>query len=111
MRGLVLTTIILGLIAFTPLSFAYGPGGGESEYQEVKLSIAGMTCDACPAIVKTALLKIGGVAIVDVDLQTGIARVQMYPGVELNSLLEAVKAAGFEAEVLTPALPEMQESY
>ena len=60
--------------------------------------ITGMTCNHCRASVEKAILRVQGVADVDVDLAEGMACVT---GIhEPDALRAAVSAVGFEAEAM-----------
>jgi copper chaperone CopZ len=68
-------------------------------YEEITLSVDGMTCGACPAKVQSALIKLPGVISADVSLADGKAVVKREKGkAEVAQLTEAVKQAGFGAE-------------
>ncbi len=64
------------------------------------LHVAGMTCASCVARVERKLSKIPGVQA-SVDLATESARVIAPTSISLDSLLDAVKAAGYEARTRT----------
>ncbi|MBQ7523589.1 MAG: cadmium-translocating P-type ATPase [Oscillospiraceae bacterium] len=59
-----------------------------------KLKITGMMCEHCKSHVETALCGVAGVTDVTVDLKNGTAQVA---GGEVQDLIAAVKAAGYEA--------------
>lgn len=59
-----------------------------------KLKITGMMCEHCKSHVETALRGVAGVTDVTVDLKNGTAQVA---GGEVQDLIAAVKAAGYEA--------------
>ncbi|MBR2366511.1 MAG: heavy metal translocating P-type ATPase [Oscillospiraceae bacterium] len=69
----------------------------EEENNMIKLSITGMMCAHCKAHVEQALRAVTGVTEVTVDLEKGEAYVS---GGEAAALVEAVKAAGYEARVI-----------
>jgi copper chaperone len=60
------------------------------------LKIAGMTCQHCVRAATQALEAIPGVTGVEVDLASGLARVE--GEAELGTLIAAVQAAGYGAE-------------
>ncbi len=66
--------------------------------QKQELLISGMTCGHCRAAVETALRDVPGVTDANVDLEHGKATVE--GNVQLQSLVDAVEEAGYEA---TPA--------
>lgn len=64
----------------------------------IKLQITGMTCDGCVKAVKEALLDVGGVDAVEIDLKSGVAEVQISSAdISLDQLSMAVKLAGYGA--------------
>ncbi len=73
--------------------------------REIELSVAGMTCAACAIRVQKKLSKLDGVTA-SVNYATGTARVIAPAGVPVETLTEAVEAAGYSArpaELLTGA--------
>lgn len=60
-----------------------------------ELLVSGMTCGHCRAAVETALKDVPGVTAAKVDLEHGKASVE--GNVQLQSLVEAVEEAGYEA--------------
>ncbi|HAT29742.1 MAG TPA: copper-transporting ATPase [Janthinobacterium sp.] len=64
---------------------------------EVSLDIEGMTCASCAGRVEKALLKVPGVLAASVNLATENAYVTLLGGVEVDSLIGAVEAAGYHA--------------
>jgi len=62
-----------------------------------ELDIQGMTCAACALRVEKALAKVPGVGRASVNLATERATVQAEPSVALDSLLAAVRKAGYDA--------------
>lgn len=66
----------------------------------VDLQIKGMVCSMCVDKVKSALLKVAGVKIADVNLEKKKAHVEFEKGkVTTDQLIEAVKVAGYQATV------------
>jgi copper chaperone CopZ len=64
----------------------------------VKLKITGMSCGGCVSSVESALKAVVGVNEVLVDLQSGMAEVDMGDStVTPDQLVMAVKMAGFDA--------------
>ena len=61
------------------------------------LSVEGMKCDHCRSSVEKALSCIPGVKKVKVDLKSKKATVESKEDIAETILIEAVKAAGFEA--------------
>ena len=70
--------------------------------QTVTLDVEGMTCAACQAHVERALRDTEGVSDASVNLMTHSARVVYQPSVaKLDSLVEAVREAGYDASLPT----------
>jgi copper ion binding protein len=66
----------------------------------VRLAVTGMTCDHCVAKVEQALKGVAGVWGAFVDLARGSAEVDFDDArVQTAALVEAVKAAGYDAQV------------
>ncbi|MDR3391376.1 MAG: heavy metal translocating P-type ATPase [Sulfuriferula sp.] len=63
---------------------------------EHKLKIEGMTCASCVARLEKALHKVEGVDDASVNLATEFAMLHTQPGVKLETLVNAVKLAGFD---------------
>ena len=64
----------------------------------VQINITGMTCNHCVAAVRKALAAVDGVdEVVDVQLEPGSATVT--GSATTDSLLAAVKAAGYQASI------------
>jgi copper ion binding protein len=78
------------------LSAAVKKAGYEVPAEVISLSISGMTCASCGSRVEKALKKVPGVMEATVNLATEKAQVQSL-GVPLESLLAAVRKAGYEA--------------
>src|SRR5688572_18120125 len=67
----------------------------------IKLPIEGMTCASCVARVEKALKRVPGVGAAEVNLATETATVSLAEGAAPESLVAAVRSAGYEAR-LTP---------
>ncbi|MDB5823606.1 MAG: copper-transporting ATPase [Herminiimonas sp.] len=78
------------------LSAAVKKAGYEVPAETISLSISGMTCASCVSRVEKALKKVPGVIEATVNLATEKAQVQSL-GVPMESLLMAVRKAGYEA--------------
>jgi P-type Cu+ transporter len=63
---------------------------------EHKLKIEGMTCASCVARLEKALHKVEGVDDASVNLATEFATLHTQPGVKIETLVNAVKLAGFD---------------
>jgi Cu+-exporting ATPase len=69
---------------------------------EVRLDLEGMTCASCVARIETKLNKLEGVEAT-VNFATEQATVTCEPGVSVDSLVDAVRSAGYEAREAAPA--------
>ena len=69
---------------------------------EIRLPIEGMTCASCVSRVERALQRVPGVAKAEVNLATETATVALTDGASAESLVAAVRDAGYEAR-LAPA--------
>src|SRR5688572_25799751 len=74
----------------------------------IKLPIEGMTCASCATRVEKALKRVPGVATAEVNLATETATVSMAEGAAPQSLVDAVRGAGYEAR-LSPAAPKAKD--
>ena len=63
------------------------------------ITVEGMMCQHCVAHVKKALEAVKGVTLVSVDLDTKTATVDALSSVSVNTLITAVKNAGYESKV------------
>jgi P-type Cu+ transporter len=72
-------------------------------HETVDLVVGGMTCASCVARVERVLKKTPGVSAASVNLATERARVEMQPGVPVDTLVAAITRAGYEARLDTPA--------
>ena len=84
-------------------------GYGVAE-QDTTLNISGMTCASCVARVEKALLKVPGVSAASVNLATEQAKVRALAGTSIDTLREAVQAAGYSATPVTEAEREKKSS-
>ncbi len=76
---------------------------GKRSLETIFLKIKGMTCDGCVKAVKGRLAAVRGVSGVEVHLAGGEANITADPvEVQVRDLLEAVRAAGYEAIATTP---------
>ncbi len=67
--------------------------------RQLDLPVHGMTCGSCSARVERTLAKQEGVDAVEVNLATGIARLQVGDAVDLPQLRAAVEKTGYELEL------------
>jgi copper chaperone len=64
--------------------------------QQLTYLVAGMTCEHCRVAVTDKVTKVGGVASVDVDLDTKLVRVHG-SGVDRAAVVGAIDEAGYDA--------------
>ncbi len=69
----------------------------------ITIPVSGMTCAACQAHVRTALLDTPGVVDASVNLMTRDAKVEFDPALaNVGALVAAIVAEGYEAEIPAP---------
>ncbi len=96
--------ITLGLIiSFGAFILPFAQVNGKEELLEVELSVKGVTTDESATKIKNALMAIEGVISVEVEIEEGEKETEVEihakMGTDPKKLLEAVKKAGFEAEI------------
>ena len=64
---------------------------------QTQLTVSGMTCDHCVLHVTEAISKVTGVHSVNVKLTEGIAVIESDASLDLQSVKDAVVAAGYSA--------------
>lgn len=72
--------------------------GVKAVENKITLKVDGMMCQHCVAHVRKALENVEGVKAAEVDLDKKSAVVSFEGNVRADVLIEAVKAAGYEAE-------------
>jgi P-type Cu+ transporter len=77
----------------------------------IKLPIEGMTCASCVARVEKALKRVPGVASAEVNLATETATVSLAEGAAPESLVSAVREAGYEARLTPVVKPTADRSW
>ena len=70
----------------------------EEQEMKVELKVKGMMCMHCVAHVKEALSKVEGVKDVDISLEKGLATVTLEKDIDKETLISAVKEAGYDAQ-------------
>ncbi len=73
---------------------------------QIRLPIEGMTCSSCVARVEKALAKVPGVSRAEVNLATEMADVALAPGADPETLVAAVRKAGYETHLPVAKEPE-----
>ncbi len=86
--------VLIALIVFTGSPLFAG------EIKSITLDVTGMTCKACPKVIKKAVSRVEGVSEVDVSYKEKEARVKFDPD-ETNAkeIITAVKKAGYGASL------------
>jgi P-type Cu+ transporter len=77
----------------------------------IKLPVEGMTCASCVARVEKALERVPGVASAEVNLATEMATVSLAEGASPESLVEAVRGAGYEARLAPVQKPAKDRAW
>jgi len=78
---------------------------GERANEYLELEISGMHCAGCASSVETALRQVPGVAEASVNLATEratVARDTAHPSLDAAALIQAVRAAGYQAQLSEP---------
>lgn len=68
--------------------------------KKMRILVSGMTCGHCAARVVEALESLDGVKTAKVKLSRGEAIVSLSEDVSVETILEAVRRAGYEASAL-----------
>ncbi|MFH0989984.1 MAG: heavy metal-associated domain-containing protein [bacterium] len=78
--------------------------------ESIRLSVTGMTCGGCASTVTNALKAVEGVQNVKVNLEEGIANVDLKPDgkVAPETLIKAVTEAGYEASLAKQEAPKKE---
>lgn len=79
---------------------ASAPSQATSAQGRVNLSLFGMHCASCAGIIERAIKKVPGVSVANVNFAAEKASVAADPSVNVQSLLDAVKQAGYRAELI-----------
>ena len=74
-----------------------------------RLRVKGMTCAACVRRVEKVLTRAPSVQSATVNLATETAEVQTAQPVDIAALIEAIRAAGYDAEPIEPAAPTAED--
>ncbi|MGQ0509977.1 MAG: heavy metal translocating P-type ATPase [Betaproteobacteria bacterium] len=69
---------------------------------QIRLPIEGMTCSSCVARVEKALTRVPGVSRAEVNLATETANVALAQGADPETLVAAVRKAGYETHLVAP---------
>ena len=83
---------------FKPKKYIENNVKEKEKMKETVLQVKGMMCEHCKKHVEDALLKVPGVARVEVSLKENSAKVYSNQEINRNELINAVKDAGYEAK-------------
>lgn len=83
---------------FKPKKYIENNVKEKEKMKETVLQVKGMMCEHCKKHVENALLKVPGVARVEVSLKENSAKVYSNQEINRNELINAVKDAGYEAK-------------
>jgi Cu+-exporting ATPase len=78
--------------------------------QTSTLALYGMHCSSCAGVIEKQLKKVPGVAKANVNFATEKALVTHAPGTPANDLLDAVKKAGYRAEMIGEQAAAVEEA-
>lgn len=67
--------------------------------QKIVLNIQGMHCASCEKIIEMELKEVAGFESAKINHKTGEAIVEAKPETDKNAILEAIKKAGYEAQI------------
>ncbi len=90
MRLKYLTVALVGLLFLSTTSTL-------ASVNEVRLYVEGLACPFCTFGIEKSLKKVEGVVSLETTIRTGLVRIQLEPGAQLDpaALEEAVKKSGF----------------
>ena len=83
---------------FKPKKYIENNVKEKEKMKETVLQVKGMMCEHCKKHVENALLKVPGVARVEVSLKENSAKVYSNQEIDRNELINAVKDAGYDAK-------------
>ena len=98
-----LTALTVALATFPTWSaclLSRDSGTAPAGAKTLALKVSGMTCTACAVSIEKSVMKVPGVYSARVDFDEGTALVKTDDGVGADAVLQAVAAAGYEAQVL-----------
>ena len=73
---------------------------------KMQFTIRGMHCTACAASIERCVKKLDGAENVYVNFAASLLSLECEPGkLSPSAVIEAVRAAGFEAEEIDPSVP------
>ncbi|UDF35679.1 UNVERIFIED_ORG: heavy metal translocating P-type ATPase [Shinella sp. XGS7] len=90
---------VAGTAPLAALQAAVQKAGYQLREHSLRLDIEGMSCASCVGRVEKALLKLPGVSKAEVNLATESAQVSLLAGTDPETLLQAVRKAGYSARL------------
>ena len=69
--------------------------------ETINLNVSGMTCGACVKHVEKAINSIAGVQKVEVDLASGVVKVEGNVSQQVKEIIAALEKDGYPAQVST----------
>ena len=90
---------VAGTAPLAALQAAVQKAGYQLREHSLRLDIEGMSCASCVGRVEKALLKLPGVSAAEVNLATESAQVSLLAGTDPETLLQAVRKAGYSARL------------
>ena len=98
MSSKICVSLCLGLTAFVAAWFFYPSGTTLANASLAEYQIEKMTCGSCISKIETALVGLGGVGSVDINLTSNRGRVTYDPNeLDTQVIAEAITAAGYPA--------------
>lgn len=93
-------SLCLGLVAFVAVWLFYPSGTNLASAALAEYQIEKMTCGSCVGSIEAALVDLGGVGSVDINLTSNRGRVTYDPTLlDSQSIAEAITAAGYPAKL------------
>ena len=109
--------VLVAIAADFPSPHHQGAVAGGGRKAQLDLTVSGMTCSSCAAIISKVVSRVEGVAAVEVCPSTGLARVILdHKGVSSWSLTVAAilrainKLTGYSAKRVVEDSPDNKES-
>lgn len=90
---------VAGTAPLAALQAAVQKAGYQLREHSLRLDIEGMSCASCVGRVEKALRKLPGVSKAEVNLATESAQVSLLAGTDPETLLQAVRKAGYSARL------------
>lgn len=102
----IITVVAVGLLLFPYLYSSSGKSVSnvkmEDNMKKLVIEVEGMTCEGCAQAIKSALLKVQGIKMVDVNLEKKESVVGLENDVKdipVNEILTAIDNAGYKSKI------------